>query len=67
MEGLFVGFFVLGKFGDDVVEFWVKNESVSDRNWSGDEGNGLLVLYCLFVMDVKYVYFFMMFVSDLGE
>lgn len=66
-EGSFVGFSVPGKLGDDVVEFWVKNEPVSDRNWSGDEGNGPLVLYRSFAMDVKYVYPFMTPVSDLGE
>ena len=48
------------------MEFWIKNEAVSDRDWEGDEGNGPLVLYRSFAVDVKYVYPFMTPVGDFG-
>jgi len=65
-DGTFLGFSTPGKLGEDVVEFWIKNEAVSDRNWEGDEGNGPLVLYRSFAVDVKYVYPFMTPVGDFG-
>ena len=65
-EGTFLGFSTPGKLGEDVVEFWIKNEAVSDRDWEGDQGNGPLVLYRSFAVDVKYVYPFMTPVGDFG-
>ena len=65
-DGTFLGFSTPGKLGEDVVEFWIKNEAVSDRDWEGDQGNGPLVLYRSFAVDVKYVYPFMTPVGDFG-
>ena len=43
-SGQYVRFHIAGRFAlPDEVEFLVRNEGVGDRNFSGDEGGGLLV------------------------
>lgn len=65
--GSYLRFKTKGKLGDDVMEFYVKNDTVTDRNWDGDQANGPLVLFRSFAIDVKYVYPFMTPIGDLGE
>ena len=66
-DGTYLGFKAPGKLGEDVIEFFVKSDEVKDRGWEGDEGNGSLILYRSFALDVKYVYPFMTPIGDLGE
>lgn len=42
-------------FGKDVVEFLIKNDSVTDRNWAGDRP-GALVTYRSMAGSVKYLW-----------
>ncbi len=53
--GEYRAFGINSAFGEDVAEFLIKQEGVTDRNWSGD-AEGALVVYRSIAGSVKYIW-----------
>ncbi|KAG1655088.1 hypothetical protein FOA52_004228 [Chlamydomonas sp. UWO 241] len=67
LEGEYISFGFNTKWGPkpDVVEFLIKPEGVTGRNWEGDR-EGALVTYRSIGGNVRYLYPFQQVVSDFG-